>query len=45
MSGRVQRELGQDDFTSLVRYAYDHGIRFFETAESYGEMHRCSASR
>src|SRR6476661_4002832 len=40
MSGRVQRELGQEGFTSLVRYAYDHGIRFFETAESYGEMHR-----
>ena len=40
MSGRVQRELGQEQFTSLVRYAYDHGIRFFETAESYGDMHR-----
>ena len=40
ISGRVQRELGQDQFTSLVRYAYDHGIRFFETAESYGDMHR-----
>src|SRR5215470_13396467 len=39
-SGRVQRDLGQDRFTRLVRYAYDHGIRFFETAESYGEMHR-----
>jgi aryl-alcohol dehydrogenase-like predicted oxidoreductase len=39
-SGRVQRELGQDEFTKLVRYAYDRGIRFFETAESYGEMHR-----
>jgi aryl-alcohol dehydrogenase-like predicted oxidoreductase len=39
-SGRVQRELGQDQFTKLVRYAYDHGIRFFETAESYGDMHR-----
>src|SRR5215472_10678703 len=39
-SGQVQRELGQDGFTSLVRYAYDHGIRFFETAESYGEMHK-----
>ncbi len=38
--GRVQRELGQDQFTRLVRYAYDHGIRFFETSESYGEMHR-----
>src|SRR5579859_3245210 len=37
MSGRTQRELGQDQFTRLVRYAYDRGIRFFETAESYGE--------
>jgi aryl-alcohol dehydrogenase-like predicted oxidoreductase len=40
MSGRVQRDLGQDQFTRLVRYAYDRGIRFFETAESYGEMHK-----
>ena len=37
-SGRVQRELGQDEFTRLVRYAYDHGIRFFETAEGYRGM-------
>ncbi len=36
--GRVQRELGQEEFTKLVRYAYDHGIRFFETAESYHGM-------
>ena len=40
ISGRVQRELGQDDFNRLVRHAYDSGIRFFETAESYGEMHK-----
>src|SRR4051795_5169775 len=39
-SGQVQRQLGQDEFTRLVRYAYDRGIRFFETAESYGEMHK-----
>jgi aryl-alcohol dehydrogenase-like predicted oxidoreductase len=39
-SGQVQRDLGQDGFTRLVRHAYDRGIRFFETAESYGEMHR-----
>ena len=39
-SGQVQRDLGQDGFTRLVRYAYDRGIRFFETAESYGDMHR-----
>jgi len=39
-SGRVQRDLGQEQFTSLVRYAYDNGVRFYETAESYGDMHR-----
>src|SRR5207302_10128414 len=39
-SGKVQRDLGQDGFTNLVRYAYDRGIRFFETAESYSDMHR-----
>jgi aryl-alcohol dehydrogenase-like predicted oxidoreductase len=39
-SGQVQRKLGQEAFTRLVRHAYDSGIRFFETAESYGEMHR-----
>jgi aryl-alcohol dehydrogenase-like predicted oxidoreductase len=39
ISGQVQRGLGQDQFTRLVRYAYDRGIRFFETAESYHEMH------
>jgi 1-deoxyxylulose-5-phosphate synthase len=38
-SGEVQRELGQEQFTRLVRYAYDRGIRFFETAESYHGMH------
>src|SRR5580692_9879922 len=40
MSGQVQRQLGQEQFTKLVRYAYDRGIRFYETAESYGDMHR-----
>ena len=39
-SGQTQRELGQDQFTRLVRHAYDRGIRFFETAESYGGMHK-----
>jgi len=37
--GRVQRNLGQEGFTSLVRHAYDRGIRFFETSESYAGMH------
>jgi len=40
MSGQVQRALGQEEFTRLVRHAYDHGIRFFETSESYGGMHQ-----
>ena len=39
-SGQTQRELGQDQFTRLVRHAYDRGIRFFETSETYGEMHK-----
>jgi len=34
-NGRVQAALGQQEFTRLVHYAYDHGIRFFETSESY----------
>jgi aryl-alcohol dehydrogenase-like predicted oxidoreductase len=40
MSGQVQRELGQKEFTRQVRYAHERGIRFFETAESYDDMHR-----
>jgi len=36
----VQRDLGQEGFTKLVRHAYDRGIRFYETAETYGEMHK-----
>jgi 1-deoxyxylulose-5-phosphate synthase len=34
-NGHVQQQLGQEEFTRLVHYAYDHGIRFFETAEAY----------
>ncbi len=40
VSGQLQRELGQDGFTRLARHAYDRGIRFFETSESYAEMHK-----
>jgi aryl-alcohol dehydrogenase-like predicted oxidoreductase len=36
ISGQVQRGLGQDGFTRLVRHAYDRGVRFFETAELKG---------
>jgi aryl-alcohol dehydrogenase-like predicted oxidoreductase len=38
-SGQVQRDLGQEQFTRLVRHAHERGVRFFETAESYGGMH------
>jgi aryl-alcohol dehydrogenase-like predicted oxidoreductase len=38
-SGKVQRDLGQEGFTRLVRHAHERGIRFFETAESYAGMH------
>ncbi len=41
--GRVQRELGQKEFTKIVRHAYDRGIRFFETADAYNEMHEMLA--
>ena len=34
-NGHVQYALGQKEFTRLIHYAYDHGIRFFETAEAY----------
>jgi len=39
ISGRVQRELGQEKFSSLVRHALDRGITFFDTADGYNEMH------
>ncbi len=34
-NGYVQAALGQQEFSRLIHYAYDRGIRFFETAESY----------
>ncbi len=37
-AGRIQRDLGQEEFTRLVRHAYDRGIRFFETADAYRQM-------
>jgi 1-deoxyxylulose-5-phosphate synthase len=38
--GSVQRNLGQEQFNSLVRHSYDRGIRFFETSDTYDDMHR-----
>jgi hypothetical protein len=34
-SGQVQRSLGREGFNSLIRYAYDRGITYIDTAESY----------
>jgi predicted aldo/keto reductase-like oxidoreductase len=34
-SGNIQRGLGQEAFNKLVRYAFDHGIRYFDCAQSY----------
>jgi predicted aldo/keto reductase-like oxidoreductase len=33
--GNVQRNLGQEAFNTLVRYAFDHGVRYFDCAQSY----------
>lgn len=33
--GSIQRALGQDGFTKLIRYAYDQGITYIDTAQSY----------
>ena len=34
-SGNVQRALGADGFNRLIHYAYDQGITYIDTAESY----------
>jgi len=43
-SGRLQQQLGQEGLTRLVRHAYDRGVRFFETAESYGASQQMLAA-
>jgi hypothetical protein len=34
-SGHAQTALGRDGFNKLIHYAYDHGITYIDTAESY----------
>jgi predicted aldo/keto reductase-like oxidoreductase len=34
-NGHVQSSLGQKEFSRLIAYAYERGVRFFETSESY----------
>ncbi|HUA91795.1 MAG TPA: aldo/keto reductase [Terracidiphilus sp.] len=43
-SGRIQQQIGQEGLTGLVHHAYDRGIRFFETAESYGRSQQMLAA-
>ncbi len=33
--GAVQRGLGHEGFNRLIRYAYDHGITYIDTADAY----------
>jgi 1-deoxyxylulose-5-phosphate synthase len=35
VSGTVQRGLGHEKFNDLIRYAYDRGITYIDTGESY----------
>ena len=34
-SGHIQTELGREGFNSLVKYAYDQGITYFDCAQNY----------
>jgi predicted aldo/keto reductase-like oxidoreductase len=34
-SGQVQHDLGREGFNSLVRYAYDQGITYFDCSQTY----------
>jgi 1-deoxyxylulose-5-phosphate synthase len=34
-SGSIQRSLGREKFNDLIHYAYDRGIRYIDTGDSY----------
>jgi predicted aldo/keto reductase-like oxidoreductase len=34
-SGQIQKDLGQEGFNGLVRYAYDQGITYFDCSQTY----------
>ena len=34
-NGNVQKDLGQEAFNSLVKYAYDQGITYFDISQTY----------
>jgi aryl-alcohol dehydrogenase-like predicted oxidoreductase len=33
--GQVQRDMGQEAFTGMIRHAYERGLRFIDTADAY----------
>lgn len=35
INGKIQRDLGQAEFTKLVHYCFDQGIRYVDTADQY----------
>lgn len=35
VNGKTQRDLGQEGFNALVKYAYDRGVRYIDTADNY----------
>lgn len=34
-NGAVQKALGQEKFNALMKYAYERGVRYFDTAKNY----------
>ena len=34
-SGQIQFDLGREGFNSLVKYAYDQGITYFDCSQTY----------
>ena len=35
IGGSIQRALGPEKFNSLIRYAYDQGVTYIDTAQNY----------